>query len=60
LVSLVAKLVGIPFPLVMGLAVVRSRMFRRSVRWAYVNRDLATRSGRVARKQSSDINYEYL
>lgn len=55
LVSRVARLIGFPIPLVIALMVLRSSMFKRSVRWAYVNRDLATPSGRLARRQRGEI-----
>jgi hypothetical protein len=48
--SLIFRLLRLPFPLVVALMVVRSDMFRRSVRWAFINRDLATKSGRAARR----------
>ena len=58
--SRVAKIVGLPFPLVLALMALRSAMFRRSVRWAYTNRGLATRSGRVARRQRIEIEGHYV
>jgi hypothetical protein len=51
--SLIFRLFRLPFPLVVALMVLRSDMFRQSVRWAIVNRDLATKSGRAARRDSS-------
>jgi hypothetical protein len=51
--SLIFRLFRLPFPLVIALMVVRSDMFRQSVRWAFVNRDLATKSGRAARRDPS-------
>ena len=50
MLSLIFRLLRLPFPLVVALMVIRSDMFRRSVRWAFVNRDLATKSGRAARR----------
>jgi hypothetical protein len=51
--SLIFRLFRLPFPLVIALMVVRSDMFRRSARWAFANRDLATKSGRAARQSSN-------
>jgi hypothetical protein len=55
--SLIFRLIRMPFPIVVALIVIRSNMFRRSVRWAFLNRDLATRSGREAR-QRADAGFE--
>jgi hypothetical protein len=55
--SLIFRLIRMPFPVVAALVVIRSNMFRRSVRWAFLNRELATRSGRDARKRA-DAGFE--
>jgi hypothetical protein len=55
MISLIARLMGLPFPLVVGLMVVRSELFRNSVRLAFRNRDLITPSGRLARRQQRVI-----
>jgi hypothetical protein len=47
-ISLIFRLFRLPMPLVIGLMVVRSDLFRRSVRLAWRNRGLVTRSGRQA------------
>jgi hypothetical protein len=59
LISLAARIFGLPLPLVIGLMVVRSGIFRRSVRLAYHNRDLATRSGRAVRRQRYDTGEDH-
>ena len=54
MLSLILRFMRLPFPLVVALMVVRSDIFRSSVRWAYLNRNLATKSGRASRRQQAN------
>ena len=60
MISLVTRLIGLPLPLVIALFVVRSDVLRNSVKLAFRNRDLATRSGRLARREKRIISEDPL
>ena len=54
MLSLMLRFMRLPFPLVVVLMVIRSDMFRSSLRWACLNRDLATKSGRASHRQQAN------